>query len=137
MPAPLIDANCLISFVTRRNPAQTETMGRLFQRVADQSLQITVIGHVVSETVFVLQKTYGLKDDRVAAMLRDLLASPGVCFHPGYFPERILSFWPAMVKDYGDAVVAAAAAELNLPVLTFDRNFTQELSRARIRHHHP
>jgi predicted nucleic-acid-binding protein len=133
----LIDANCLVSFLTRRNLAQTAKMERVFQHVADQSLQLTLIGHVISETVFVLQKIYEFKEERVAAMVRDLLASPGIHFHPGYFPERVLSLWPTLVHDYGDAVVAAAATELDSSVLTFDQTFIRELSHARIRHRHP
>lgn len=61
-------------------------------------------------------------------MLRDLLKNPGLKHQEGYFMSTILSLWPDKIKDYGDAVLAAAAFELKIPILTFDKPFSKQMS---------
>ena len=50
----------------------------------------------------------------------------------GYFPETIFTFWPDSIRDYGDAVLAAAAKELTLPIYTFDKRFAKYLDKLNI-----
>jgi len=51
-------------------------------------------------------------------------------------PPRIIGFPlninPKPFKEFGDAVIAAAAKVLGLPVYTFDRSFQRKLKRASI-----
>ncbi|MCI5210277.1 MAG: type II toxin-antitoxin system VapC family toxin, partial [Candidatus Electrothrix sp. ATG2] len=50
----LIDTNCLMSFVTDRNPTQQEKAYTLFQKAARLEMLILCHQHVLSEFVFVL-----------------------------------------------------------------------------------
>ncbi len=67
-------------------------------------------------------------------MLVDVFKNPGIEYHHGYFLNQILALWPDKIKDYGDAVLAAAASELKTPVLTFDKPFSNQLSNTNIPH---
>jgi hypothetical protein len=67
-------------------------------------------------------------------MLSDLLKNPGIKHQHGYFISNVLSLWPNKIKDYGDTVLAAAAFELKIPVLTFDKPFSKQLSLINIPH---
>ncbi len=128
----LIDANALISFVTDRVPRQTAIVAELIESASDLESGITVIGSVINDLVFVLQGVYKCNSGFIANILRDLLKNPGFRFEQGWYPQRILQLWPDPIKEYGDAVLAAAAMELALPVYTFDRRFHRELKRSGI-----
>ncbi len=63
-------------------------------------------------------------------MLDDVFNNPGIKYNHGYFINQILTLWPGTVKDYGDAVLAAA--EHNITVLTFDKLFSRQLPNTNI-----
>ena len=128
----IVDTNCLLSFVTDRNIEQGEGMALIFERAASLSEEIIVISNVITEFVYVQTSVYGQKTSHVATMITDLLNHPGVQYHHGYFPESALALWPDMFRDFGDAVIAAAATALRVPVYTFDRTFRKQLERASI-----
>jgi predicted nucleic-acid-binding protein len=126
------DTNCLISYVTDRSPQQMERISALIEEAANLRHVICIISNVVTEFVYVLQTVYE-KDDRfIAQMLMALFATPGIEYSHAYSLDNILKLWPTPIKDYGDAVLAAAAAEMRVPVLTFDRSFAAQLRSAQI-----
>ncbi len=128
----LIDANALISFVTDRNPRQTEIVTELIESASNLESNIIVIGSVLNDLVFVLDGIYECEPQFIANITRDLLKHPGIRFEHGCYPQRILQLWPDQIKEYGDAILAAAAVELALPVYTFDKRFSRELKRSGI-----
>lgn len=129
----LLDTNCILSYLKNRNEFQFKKMGELFLQISNLELEAFLIGHVISEVIFVLENLYGANRKDIHKILTGLLANPGVSFESGYFPERIFEIWPSSFKDYGDAVIASAAYELNLEVATFDASFQKELSKYRIK----
>ena len=48
----IIDTNCLLSFVTDRNPIQNECMAAVFERAAKLEEEILVISNVITEFVY-------------------------------------------------------------------------------------
>ena len=128
----VIDTNCLLSFVTDRNPQQNHCMAVILERASRLEEEIVLISNVISEFVYVQLSVYGQEDSLVASMVADLLNHPGVQYHHGFFPDSILSLWPGSVPDFGDAVIAAAAKTLEVPVYTFDRVFHRRLARISI-----
>ncbi|MCE9501920.1 MAG: PIN domain-containing protein [Leptospira sp.] len=129
----VLDTNCILSFLKNRNEGQFEKMGQLFERISNLQLEAFVIGHVISEVVFVLGSLYSADKKSIHKIITGLLENPGVSFESGYFPRRIFGLWPKSFKDYGDAVIAAAAYELGLEVATFDTSFHKELSKQNIK----
>ena len=125
----LIDANGLISFVTDRIPRQTVIMTELLSSAANLECSITVTASVLNDLVFVLEGIYQCDSRFIAGAVGDLLRLPGIEFDCGHYPEQVLKLWPRQIKEYGDAVLAAAAAELGLEVCTFDKRFFRTLQR--------
>ncbi len=66
-------------------------------------------------------------------MVKDLLKMPQIEFWEGYFPEIILELWPHKIKDYGDAVLAAASYNFRIPIYTFDKKFYNQLKLIRFK----
>jgi predicted nucleic-acid-binding protein len=114
----LIDTNCLLSYVTDRDPAQQAAIVEHVESAAALAARLVVLPHVVSEFVYVLQSVYGLEAQSVRELLSSLLATPGLELRESFELQQVLQLWPDPCSDYGDAVIAAAATELRLPVLT-------------------
>ena len=134
MNSYLIDTNCLISYTTTRNKVQSEKISVYIEDASNLKSEITIISNIVTEFVYTLQSIYKVDSKFIAQMLNDLFKNPGIKYHHGYFIGNILSFWPHKIKDYGDAVLAAAALELKIPALTFDKSFSRQLSNLNIPH---
>ncbi|KHE90340.1 MAG: PIN domain-containing protein [Candidatus Scalindua rubra] len=130
----LIDTNCLISYTTTRNKNQTEKISEYIEDASNLKSEIIIISNIITEFVYTLQSVYKVDSKFVSEMLVDVFKNPGIKYHHGYFINRILTLWPGTIKDYGDAVLAAAASELQTPVLTFDKPFSNQLSNTNIPH---
>ncbi len=128
----LIDTNCLISYVTDRNPAQTAKIAGIFEDASNLKCEIYIISNVITEFVYTLQTVYGQDPKFISKMLSDLLANPGIEYTQTYNIDFIFNLWPSKIKDYEDAVIASAAVELGIPIITFDKGFSKQLSNSKI-----
>ena len=126
----IIDTNALISFVTERNLAQQEIVAPLFEAAA--RLKCTLVCHqfVLTEFVFVMDKVYGTPKETINAMLHDFIAMPGVELHQQTDFIAVLSLWPSLFTDFGDALIAATAKAIKgSTVVTFDLKFIAVLKK--------
>lgn len=130
----LVDTNCLISYTTTRSKIQSEKISGYIEDASNFQAEIIIISNIITEFVYTLQSIYQVDSIFISHMIRDLLKNPGIKHQQGYFMSTILSLWPGKIKDYGDAVLAAAAFELKIPVLTFDKPFSRQLSLINIPH---
>ncbi len=125
----ILDTNCYISFINRRHVAQHKKMLDIMEAVSRLELEVLLTGHNVTEIVFVMESVYERPAQEIKGMLFDLLRNPGISFESAYFPDGLLRLWPEAIKDYGDAVLAAAASTLNAKVFTFDEAFAKALKK--------
>ncbi len=123
----ILDTNCYISYLNRRDRAQHKAVSVLIDSVSRAEHEVLMTGHNMTEMVFVLQNVYEMNSRVIHEILSALLANPGFEFSPAHHPEEILRIWPNQVKDYGDAVLAAAASVLGAKICTFDRAFARVL----------
>jgi predicted nucleic-acid-binding protein len=130
----VIDTNCLLSYVTDRNPAQAVKIAEIFEDASNLNGEIYIISNVITEFVYTLQTVYRQDPKFISKVLSDLLVNPGIECHHSYNLYIILNLWPGKIKDYGDAVLAAAAVELGIPILTFDKDFSKQLTNSKITH---
>jgi len=133
MSSFLVDTNCLISYVTDRNPGQTEKIAEVIEDASNLKCTIYLISNVITEFVYTIQIVYGQDSKFISRILSDLIANPGIEYLHSYNLKLILNLWPNKIKDYGDAVIAAAALELDVQILTFDKDFSKQLARSRIK----
>jgi predicted nucleic-acid-binding protein len=130
----LVDTNCLISFITDRNPQQQAVIAKYFENAADLEISLYVIGHVITELVYVFNKVYRVETDVIAKSLQALVETPGIELLDGFHTSLILELWPHSISDFGDAVLAAAARESQYTLLTFDRSLAKALRKLNIPH---
>ncbi len=129
----IIDTNCLLSFVTDRNMEQQEKVSKLFQEAVQLKIIILCHHHVISEFVFVLSSVYGTASERIHTILSDLIVMPGLVLVDKVNMKNVLSLWPAIIPDYGDAILAALCKDSKgTAVATFDRKFRKAMQTAGI-----
>ena len=133
MKKVIIDTNCLLSFVTDRNAAQQEKVSKLFHDAAQLKAVILCPHHVISEFIFVLSSVYGTEAEKIHSILSDFIVMPGIVTTGEVSIKTILSLWPSLIPDYGDAVVAAICKDSKgTAVVTFDKKFRTAMKAAGI-----
>ena len=129
----VIDTNCLISFVTDRNPAQQEKIAALFEQTSQLRKIVICHHHIISEFIYVLTSVYSLNAGNVKQMVADLIAMPGVMYTSEVDMATVLSFWPEEIPDYGDAILAAYCKNTKgTYIATSDKKFSNALNRLRL-----
>ncbi len=127
----IIDTNCLISYVSNRNPGQQEKIAPLFQKASRLKTILVCHHHVVSEFVYVLTGVYAMQTENVQQMVADLVSMPGVTYTSDVDMQSLLSLWPESIPDYGDAVLAAYCQKTKgTRIASFDKKFNSALTRA-------
>ena len=127
----IIDTNCLISYVSNRNPDQQEKIAPLFQKAGRLKTRLICHHHVVSEFVYVLTGVYAMQTENVQQMVADLISMPGVTYTSDVDMQTLLLLWPDSIPDYGDAVLAAYCQKTKgTRIATFDKKFNNALTRA-------
>ena len=130
MKRVVLDTNVLVSFLTDRDAEQQAQAAALFEAAAQSEVELVLHQIVVGEMVYVLGNLYQVEAQEIAAMIDDLLASPGVKPVDELSWTLVLELWPGRVSDFADAVLAAVALGGRYDaVATFDRRFVRRLRR--------
>lgn len=126
----IIDTNALISFVTDRNLNQQKKIARLFLDAAKLKLTIQCHHHVISEFVYVLSSIYNCKNKDINRMISDFIAMPCIEIITDVNLTTLLYYWPNLITDYGDAVIAAQCKNSRgSAIATFDKKFKNSFER--------
>jgi len=122
-----LDTNLLVRFYTDDDPAQADLAEALLSR----GEPLFVATSVVMELVWVLQATvYRLPRVRIVAILRHLLAVPGVHVErEGVVTSAVGAYERGL--DFADALQLAASEHCER-LLTFDRPFANRARRLRL-----
>ena len=129
----IIDTNALISYVTNRNLDQQRKIAGIFQEAAELKGIILCPQNVLTEFVFVLEKVYLVPKKEIQMMIRDFLSLPGIELINEIDFATVFEFWPDVLPDFGDAIVASLGSLYRGSViLTFDLQFMRALKRLRL-----
>jgi len=124
----ILDTNCLISFVSDRNPSQQEEISLLFSQARSLKKSLICHHHVISEFVYVLTNVYALEPKDVQKMIAELISMPGITYTSEVDIKMLLSLWPERIPDYGDAVIAAYCKKSKGScIASFDKKFINAL----------
>jgi len=124
-----LDTNALLSFVTDRNPAQQAAMTAVFEQVAVARAAVLCPQNVIAEFVYVMETVYRQPKPLIKSIIADFISLPGVTLVDKTDLKAVLSLWPELIDDFGDAIVAACAASLKgAVVITFDRRLMRALT---------
>jgi len=133
MKTYVIDTNALISFVTDRNLAQQKKIADLFDGAVRLKNTILCPQNALTEFVYVLDKVYATPKQQIRSMIKDFLKLPGIKVLNEVDFESVLDFWPDMLPDFGDAIVASVCrSNKGAIAATFDRKLINVLKKSKI-----
>ena len=130
MRSVVVDANVIVSFFVDRHAKQRDAADALLHEAEEGEIAAIIPQFVAFEVAYVLQSQYGYAGDRLAALIRDLIAFPGVQFVDDCQWKRLLQVWPDPLAGLADAaIVAVATSKRYDAVATFDRKLATRLEK--------
>jgi predicted nucleic acid-binding protein len=122
----VVDANVLVSFFVDRNAKQRDAADALLQLAEAGELTAIVPQFVIFETAYVLQSQYRITGDELAAMLGDIVTTPGVQTIDTCPWRRVFELWPSPFSGLADAsIVAVATTHRYDAIATFDQKLSK------------
>jgi len=122
-PRYLVDTNILLRFLTGDPPAQASAVRKLFDRAAAGNIVLDVSPLIVAEAYYTLHSFYRVERRVAAEKLALLLQQHGVRLRDSSQVLAALQRLQAANIGFADAFLAAGAAEEDVPVASFDRDF--------------
>ena len=124
----VVDTNVLISFFYQRNESQRSAAKELLLSAAAGDVVIVLPQFVLFEMVHVFRNYYGVPISDVTAIIRDVLAYPGVVLLTEYPWNDVLDQWHDSMPSIADAaIVAIAVANRYDAVATFDAKLEKKI----------
>lgn len=124
----LVDANVFVSFLVERNEEQRTAAKALIDAAGDGEIEAFVTQFAVFEVTYVLQSFYGMPTPRVAALVRDLIALPGVTAIDDCPWKKVFDYWPEQLPGLADAAsVAVAMTNHYDAIATFDQKMRKRM----------
>jgi len=124
-----LDTNVLIRHLTGDPPEQARR-ATAFLAQADELLLADLI---VAEAVFVLESFYGVRRDRVAELVRSVIAFPAIVVVDAALLLRAIELYEVDRLDFAEAYLVASAETTGVgAVASFDRSIDKIASVQRI-----
>lgn len=119
----LADTNILLRFLTGEPPGLAQKAHAIVAAADTGEVELVVLPLIVAETVYTLESFYKINASVVVPQLTAFLQSRGIRVEE---EERILEALQRHREKnvhFADAYLAACAAEKEIPVVSFDRDF--------------
>jgi predicted nucleic acid-binding protein len=129
-----IDTNIVLRFLLADHPEHSPRARKLFETAAAGQIHLWFSDTVVFETVFVLEKRFGLDRERIQFFVTRLLSMPGVSHHGAAPIEDVLNLFVDIRKlSFADCFHAVLAkASPGATIVTFDREFDRVIGLTRL-----
>ncbi|MGH8017227.1 MAG: PIN domain-containing protein [Opitutaceae bacterium] len=122
MPRYHLDANVVLRFLRNDDPQQSPASARLFAAAKAKKVKLSLSTVTLAEIFYVLARIYKLSRPDAAARLLPLVQSDALDVESR---ERVVDCLQRVMNasvDFGDAYLAATAAERGDKVSSFDRD---------------
>ena len=122
-----LDTNVLVRFLVEDDKVQSRRAKKLVEEAVMDDEDLFVADLVVVETVWVLKRSYGLKKEAVAAVLRMLLGARNLRFESSDRVARAIDAYQKGRGGFSDYLIREKAAEWECEtVVTFDSVLQKE-----------
>ena len=120
-----LDTNVLIRYLTRDNPEQAEAARALLQGLTTNGPGF-ICREVVIEVVWVLEKSYRFRRERIANIVVELVATDTLVIEDDNDVAQAAAAYREGSADFSDLMILAAANRVGAqPLYTFDRRFAR------------
>lgn len=120
-----LDTNVLIRYLTRDNPEQAEAARALLQGLTTDNPGF-ICREVVIEVVWVLERSYRFRRERIANIVVELVATDTLVIEDDNDVAQAAAVYREGSADFSDLMILAAANRVGAqPLYTFDRRFAR------------
>lgn len=125
----LVDTNVILRYLLADHPDLHMRAKTFFDAVRTGNRRAFVSESVLAECVYVMQRIYQVPRVEIAAKLTGLLGYHGIGAERLPMLRHAIGIYGATNLSFVDALIAATAAALQLPVETFDEGLRKYLDR--------
>ena len=120
-----LDTNVLIRYLTRDNPEQAEAARALLQGLTTNGPGF-ICREVVIEVVWVLERSYRFRRERIANIVVELVATDTLVIEDDNDVAQAAAAYREGGADFSDLMILATANRVGAqPLYTFDRRFAR------------
>jgi predicted nucleic-acid-binding protein len=119
----LVDTNLIVRYLVQDHEKHAKAAGRLFDACDRGDVVIVVLPAVLAECVFVLESFYEHPRGDIASALGGLISCPGIEIDGPAIHLDALERYRKTRVHFVDCLIAATAANENMPVASFDQDF--------------
>ena len=123
MKGGLLDTNVLVRFLLGDDPNQSHRAAALMTRLEKGSESAYLEDSVLAETVWVLEKGYGVPRNEIGRLLSAIVQLPGIRCRSRRAVLEALTRFVADPADIVDCLLASWARSRGLKVYSFDQDF--------------
>jgi predicted nucleic acid-binding protein len=121
-----VDASVILRYLTGDEKTQSAAAADLFRAAEAGEVALVIPTATIQETVYVLERLYGLDAQSIAPKLISLLAIPNVIAPDARWLLEALQYYRTKSSDFGDALLCAYAQQEGWDVATFDQGLIQK-----------
>lgn len=121
-----IDASVIVRYLTGDEKTQSAAAADLFRAAEAGKVTLVIPTATIQETVYVLERLYGLDAETIAPKLLSLLAISNVLAPDARWLAEALQNYRTKNSDFGDALLCAYAHEEACDVATFDKGLMKK-----------
>jgi len=119
----LVDTNLIVRHLVQDHEKHAKAAEKLFDACDRGDVAVVVLPAVLAECVFVLESFYEHSRADIASALGRLISSPGVEIDSPTIQLDALDRYRKTKVHFVDCLIAATAANENMPVASFDQDF--------------
>jgi predicted nucleic acid-binding protein len=124
MALPFLDSNVLLRHLLQDHPQQSPRATAYLARIEHGEIKVRTADTVVFETVFTLQRQYGVPKEEIRDNLLPLLELPGIVLPGKRRLRKVFDLYVDLNLPFADAYHVALMQRLGLRhVISFDKEF--------------
>jgi predicted nucleic acid-binding protein len=126
MALPFLDTNVLLRHLLQDHPQQSPRSTAYLARVEHGEIKVRTADTVVFETVFTLQRQYGVSKEEIRDNLLPLLELPGIVLPGKRRLRKVFDLYVDLNLPFADAYHVALMQRLGLRhIISFDKEFNR------------
>jgi len=133
MPLPFLDTNVLLRHLLQDHPQQSPRSTAYLARVEHGEIKVRTADTVVFETVFTLQRQYGVPKEEIRDNLLPILELPGIVLPGKRRLRKVFDLYVDLNLPFVDAYHVALMQRLGLRhIVSFDKELNRVPSVTRL-----
>jgi len=133
MALPFLDTNVLLRHLLQDHPQQSPRSTAYLARIEHGEIKVRTADTVVFETVFTLQRQYGVPKEEIRDNLLPILELPGIVLPGKRRLRKVFDLYVDLNLPFADAYHVALMQRLGLRhIVSFDKEFSRVPGVARV-----